>query len=203
MTKLGTTATVTRQIITPGQAPLQPFDEFERSQMRKNLDACFDECRYMRQTGRTTRLVIEALEMAVNNPGRYIVILTLDSANVKCINILLHHYITQYGLDEKIRPNIHVCTNGCQHTGKGINILHTLVDNSVTDAQTLKKTVSRPDTKYRACQIVNVVMPEVWIKKIQFAGGDSNAHQYVGQTKNGVEIFFTEDDVMKVVGEID
>jgi hypothetical protein len=139
MIKLGITATVTRQIITPGQAPLQPFDEFERSQIRKNLDARLNECGYMRQTGRTTRLVIEVLEMAVNNPGRYIVILTLDSANVKYINNLLHHYITQYGLDEKIRPNIHVCTNSCQHTGKGIDILHTLVDNSVTDVQNIMK----------------------------------------------------------------
>ena len=74
---------------------------------------------------------------------------------------------------------------------------------SLQELRREKVAASAPDTKYRAGQIVNVVMPEVWIKKVQFAGGGADAHQYVGQTKNGVEIFFTDDHVMKVIGEVD
>ena len=197
MTKLGTTISVTKQIMTPGGFPLRPFDEFERQRMRENLDARLDECRYMRQTGRTTRMVIEALEMATDNPGRYIVILTLNNVGVKFINVLLHHYITQYGLDEKIRPNIHVCTTSCQHAGKGIDVLHTFVDNVIPDTQSQKKTPG-PITKYRKGQHVNILVKNVWIRKIEFAVGDSDAYQYVGQTPNGASFFFTDDDVICV-----
>jgi len=201
MTKLGTTATVTRQIITPGQAPLQPFDEFERAQMRKNLDAHLDECRYMRQTGRTTRMVIEILEAVVNDPDQHIVVLAHNGATVKCINSLLHHYIEQYGLDGGSRSRVHVCTVEIPAL-VGLRY-RTFVDNSVTDAQTLKKIVSRPDTKYRKGQHVDIMIKDVWIRKIEFAGGESNSHQYVGQAPNGAEFFFTEGDVINVVREDD
>ncbi len=200
MTKLGTTATVTRQIITPGQAPLQPFDEFERAQMRKNLDAHLDECRYMRQTGRTTRMVIEILEAVVNDPDQHIVVLAHNGATVKCINSLLHHYIEQYGLDGGSRSRVHVCTADIPDLA-GFRY-RTFVDNSVTDAQTLKKTPMKP-APHIAGQHVNILIENVWIKRIEYAGGGSHAYQYIGQTKNGAEIAFTDDNVMKVVGEVD
>jgi len=200
MTKLGTTATVTRQIITPGQAPLQPFDEFERSQLRKNLDARLDECQYMRQTGRTTRMVIEILEAVVNDPDKHIIVLAHDNANVKCINTLLHHYIEQYDLDGGSRARVHVCTTVIPDlTGFRYR---TFVDNSVTDSQTLKKTPMKP-APHIAGQHVNILIENVRIKRVEYAGGGSHAYQYIGQTKNGVEIAFTDDNVMKVVGEVD
>ena len=200
MTKLGTTSTVTKQILTPWGQPLQPFDEFERAQMRKNLDARLDECRYMRQTGRTTRMVIEILEAVVNDPDQHIVVLAHNGATVKCINSLLHHYIEQYGLDGGSRSRVHVCTVEIPAL-VGLRY-RTFVDNSVTDAQTLKKTPMKP-APHIAGQHVNILIENVRIKRVEYAGGGSHAYQYVGQTKNGVEIFFTEDDVMKVVGEID
>jgi len=200
MIKLGTTATVTRQIITPGQAPLQPFDEFERSQMRKNLDARLDECRYMRQTGRTTRMVIEILETVVNDPDQHIVVLAHNNATVKCINILLHHYIAQYGLNEGARSRVHVCTAEIPAL-VGLRY-RTFVDNSITDVGDQKKTPMKP-APHIAGQHVNILIENVWIKRIEYAGGGSHAYQYIGQTKNGAEIAFTDDNVMKVVGEVD
>jgi hypothetical protein len=138
MTKLGTTATVTRQIITPGQAPLQPFDEFERFQMRKNLDERLNECGYMRQTGRTTRLVIEALEVAVNEPKRHIVIETYNQSTRKCIDVLVEHYAAQYGLDSSIWCRIHTKMVGTPfYCDPSFSQMH-LVDNSVTDVQSMK-----------------------------------------------------------------
>lgn len=200
MTKLGTTATVTRQVITPGQAPLQPFDEFERAQVRKNRDARLDECRYMRQTGRTTRMVIEILEAVVNDPDQHIVVLAHNGATVKCINSLLHHYIEQYGLDGGSRSRVHVCTVEIPAL-VGLRY-RTFVDNSVTDTQTLKKAPMKP-APLSAGQHVNILIENVWIKRVEYAGGGSHAYQYIGQTKNGVEIAFTDDNVMKVVGEVD
>jgi len=139
MTKLGTTATVTRQIITPGQAPLQPFDEFERSQMRKNLDERLNECGYMRQTGRTTRLVIEALEAAVNEPKRHVVIEAYNQSTRKCIDVLVNHYAAQYGLDSSVWCRIHTKMVGTPFCcDPSFSQMH-LVDNSVTDVQSMKR----------------------------------------------------------------
>jgi hypothetical protein len=139
MIKLGTTATVTRQIMTPGQAPLQPFDEFERSQMRKNLDARLNECGYMRQTGRTTRLVIEALEAAVNEPKRHIVIEACNQDTRKCIEVLVEHYAAQYGLGSSVWCRIHTKMVGTPfYCDPSFSQTH-LVDNSVTDVQNIMK----------------------------------------------------------------
>ena len=138
MIKLGTTATVTREIITPGQAPLQPFDEFERTQMRKNLDDRLNECGYMRQTGRTTRLVIEALGAAVNEPKRQVVIETYNQSTRKCIDVLVNHYAAQYGLDATVWCRIHTRTVGAPfYCYPSFSQMH-LVDNSVTDVQNMK-----------------------------------------------------------------
>jgi hypothetical protein len=196
MTKLGTTITTTKQIMTPGGHPLRPFDEFEREKMRENLDARLDECRYMRQTGRTTRMVIEALELAIDNPGRHIVILTLNNANGKHINSLLQHYMTQYGLDKGTRGGIHVLT--ANEPPIGVDILRKFVDNVITDTQDLKKTTLNPATNLVKGQHVNILVKNVWIKRIEYAGGGSDAYQYIGQTPNGVEIAFADDSVICV-----
>jgi hypothetical protein len=138
MIKLGTTATVTRQVITPGQAPLQPFDEFERSQMRKNLDDRLNECGYMRQTGRTTRLVIEALEVAVSEPKRQVVIEAYNQSTRKVIDVLVNHYAAQYGLDSSVWCRIHTKMVGAPfYCDPSFSQMH-LVDNSVTDVQNMK-----------------------------------------------------------------
>jgi len=202
MTKLGTTATVTRQIITPGQAPLQPFDEFERAQMRKNLDARLDECGYMRQTGRTTRLVIEALEAAVNEPKRQVVIEAYNQSTRKCIDVLVEHYAAQYGLDASVWRRIHTkMVRTPFYCDPSFSQMH-LVDNSVTDVGDQKKTPMKP-APHLAGQNVNILIENVWIKRVEYAGGGSHAYQYIGQTKNGVEIAFTDDNVMKVVRKVD
>ena len=78
--------------------------------------------------------------------------------------------------------------------GRGLNIYRTFVDNAVTDTRE-----SEPRTsKYQKGQSVDIILKDVSIRDIQFAGGgdDLEIYQYVGMTASGVKVLFTEGQVV-------
>ena len=188
--------TTTKPVLTPSGQPLQLFDEFERERIRLNLDKGLSECRYLRQTGRTTRMVIEALETALEDGAHHVMIQVHNMAMRRNINGLIDHYVNQYGISTLTLRQVHFCYANDPEPGRGLNIYRTFVDNAVTDARESEPRTSK--MKYQKGQSVDIILKDVSIRDIQFAGDgdDLEIYRYVGMTANGVKLAFTEGQVV-------
>ena len=193
MSGLGTTRTVT--IKTPEGNDLIPFDEFKRLVVNKNIDSGISECRYQRRSGRTTRMVIEALETVMEDGARHILIEAHSLNFRKVIASLIDHYICQYNIYDRVWQQIHLCTTNEVEPGRGINIYKKFVDNAVTDRQEVEEMAQIATHKKGTS--VDVILKDVMIKDIQFADHDRTIYQYVGITRAGVKVYFPEQWIVK------
>jgi hypothetical protein len=88
-----------RAIKTPEGKPLLPAAEFSRMRIEDNKARGLSECNFLRQTGRTTAMVIEALEFLKKNTSNDVgvVIDVYNQGMKKHIKELLLHYADEPG----------------------------------------------------------------------------------------------------------
>ena len=96
MIKLGTTFTKTYVVMTPEGNHLQEFEAYRIERVNKNIDTGLSECEYQRQSGRTTKMIIGAIEHLINNPNDNVVIFTHSRNMWTKIREHLEHYLSQY-----------------------------------------------------------------------------------------------------------
>jgi len=85
MIKLGTTFTKTYVVMTPEGNHLQDFEAYRIERINKNIDIGLSECEYQRQSGRTTKMIIGAIEHLINNPSDNVAIFVYNKNMQKII----------------------------------------------------------------------------------------------------------------------
>ena len=96
MIKLGTTFTKTYVVKTPEGTPLQDFESYRVSRVQNNIDTNLSECEFQRGTGRTTKMVIDAIEHLINNPNDNVAIFAHSRHMRTKIRERMEHYASQY-----------------------------------------------------------------------------------------------------------
>jgi len=88
-----------RPIKTPKGKPLLPASEFSRMRIEDNKARGLSECNFLRQTGRTTAMVIEALEFLKKNTSNDVgVVIDVHNQRMKKhIKELFLHYADELG----------------------------------------------------------------------------------------------------------
>jgi hypothetical protein len=136
MIKLGTTFTKTYVVMTTEGNPLQEFEDYRIERVNKNIDIGLSECEYQRQSGRTTKMIIGAIEHLINNPSDNVGIFVHNKSMQKIIRTKLEHYLSQYCW----APNIFTVSKRVfvavdEKDLKGIDIHLTLIDNCISDIE--------------------------------------------------------------------
>lgn len=119
-----------REFVDPDSYLIQKYDE--------NLKARNTECCGLRQTGRTTRMVVKSVQSVVENPQTRIIIVAHNMGMVTRILGLINHY--KYQLDVQIPgESINVIPKSSMDprgVKKGEILLY---DNGVTDCSEEEK----------------------------------------------------------------
>jgi hypothetical protein len=141
MIKLGTTFTKTYVVMTPEGNPLQDFEAYRVERVNKNIDTGLSESEYQRQTGRTTKMIIGAIEHLINNPSDNVAIFTHNWNMSKAIRAKVEHYVAQYCWV----PNIFTVSKRLflavdQEDLIGVKIDLTLLDNCISDIERKDRT---------------------------------------------------------------
>lgn len=121
-----------REFVDPKEFFVRRYDE----NMRNGKTECFG----LRQTGRTTRMIVETIQKVVENPEEKFIILTHNSMMGKRVVDLVNHY--KYQMDVQIPgDSINV------YPGSDFNLIEThrptvLRDNGITDVN-IQREISR------------------------------------------------------------
>jgi len=120
-----------RAIKTPEGKPLLPTDEFSRIRIEDNKERGLSECNFQRQTGRTTAMVIEALEFVNGGRAGRVIIEAHDNRMKKLIREWLKHYADELGVSHGDLGRIIVREPGEYSPGGAL----TLRDNAFDDTR--------------------------------------------------------------------
>ena len=125
-------------IRTPEGKPLLPPAEFSAMRIEDNKERDISECNFQRQTGRTTAMVLKALEFVKENAMGAVVI-EVDSQRMrKRVKELLLHYADEMGVGH--RAHARIFTKTPSENVSGIDIGLHLRDNVFDDMKENKPT---------------------------------------------------------------
>ena len=127
-----------RAIKTPEGNPFLPAAEFSRIRIEDNKERDLSECNYQRRTGRTTAMVIEALEFVNGGRAGRVIIEAHNNRMKKVIREWLKHYADELGVSHGDLGRIIVREPGEYSPGGAL----TLRDNSLDDAKSFKDLVN-------------------------------------------------------------
>ena len=127
----------TQAIKTPEGKPLLPSAEFSKMRIEDNKERGLSECNFQRQTGRTTAMVIEALEFVKGEQDGRVIIETGGNRMKKVIRQWLKHYADELGVSHGDLGRIIVREPGEYSPGGAL----TLRDNALDDAKSFKDLV--------------------------------------------------------------
>lgn len=94
-------------IKTPQGKPLLPAAEFAAMQIEGNKEAGLIECGFQRKSGRTTAMVLKALEFIKQNNSALVVIEVHNPTMKKRIKELLKHYADELGVQYGQLSRVH------------------------------------------------------------------------------------------------
>lgn len=126
-----------RAIKTPEGNPFLPAVEFSRIRIEDNKECGHSECNYQRRTGRTTAMVIEALEFVIVDHDGRVIIEAHNNRMKKVIRKWLKHYADELGVSHGDLGRIIVREPGEYSPGGAL----TLRDNALDDAKSFKDLV--------------------------------------------------------------
>jgi hypothetical protein len=122
-------------IRTPDGKPLLPAAEFSAMRIEDNKERGITECNFQRQTGRTTAMVIQALEFVKQNSVGGVIIEVDGQRMRKHIKELLLHYADEMGVGHREHARIFTKTPS-EHIS-GIDIGLQLRDNVIDDVKNI------------------------------------------------------------------
>lgn len=120
-------------IKTPDGKPLLPPAEFSAMRIEDNKARGFSECHFQRQTGRTTAMVLKALEFVKENAMGGVVIEVHNQRMRKHVKELLLHYADEMGVGH--RAHARILTKTPSESISGIDIALQLRDNVFDDTK--------------------------------------------------------------------
>lgn len=115
-------------IKTPEGKPLLPLAEFAAMQIKKNKELGLTECNFQRMTGRTTAMVLEALEFVKDARGR-VNVEVHNPTMKKRIKDLLRHYSDETGVQHDQLSLIRVRIPGEYSPGGALNLHDNVFDD--------------------------------------------------------------------------
>ena len=121
---------VLREFIDPKEFFVKRYDE----NMKEGKTECFG----LRQTGRTTRMIIEIIQKVVENPGSRFTILTHNGGMCSRIIGLINHYKYQMDIEIPFESISVIPENEFNLIGSGGGTT-VLRDNGITDVRTTKE----------------------------------------------------------------
>ena len=190
-------------IKTPEGKPLLPAAEFAAMQIKKNKELGLAECGFQRRTGRTTAMVLKALEFVKQNDLALVEINVHNLTMKKRIKELLKHYADESGVQHGQLSRVRVRDPGVYSPGGALN----LCDNVIDDMKETKPTRDpRQDLKVGDHVRFEV---EGIIKERQSAGifqdedgSDFEPIQYaVKDSINGMTYYVGYHQIIKVIGK--
>ena len=122
-----------RRYKTPDGEPLLPPAEFSAMRIEDNKERGFSECHFQRQTGRTTAMVLKALEFVKENTTGAVVIEVHNQGMRKRVKELLLHYADEMGVGHRAHARIFTKTPSENITGIDIGLQ--LRDNVFDDTK--------------------------------------------------------------------
>lgn len=125
-------------IKTPEGKPLLPPTEFSAMRIEDNRERGITECNFQRQTGRTTAMVLKALEFVKENATGAVVIEVHNQGMRKHVKELLLHYADEMGVGHRAHARILTVTPS--ENISGIDIGLELRDNVFDDMKENKPT---------------------------------------------------------------
>ena len=129
----------TRAIKTPEGKPLEVASEFAAMQSGINRSRGLSECNYQRRTGRTTAMVIKALEFVIVDHDGRVIIEAHNNRMKKVIREWLKHYADELSVSHRDLARIIVKVPD-EHIS-GIDVGLRLRDNALDDAKSFKDLV--------------------------------------------------------------
>lgn len=122
-----------RRYKTPEGKPLLPAVEFSAMRIEDNKERGFSECNFQRQTGRTTAMVLKALEFVKENAMGEVLIEVHNQGMRKRVKELLLHYADEMGVGH--RAHARIFTKTPSENISGIDIGLQLRDNVFDDTK--------------------------------------------------------------------
>lgn len=189
-------------IKTPEGKPLLPAAEFAAMQIEENKELGLAECNFQRRTGRTTAMVLEALEFVKDSRGR-VNVEVHNPAMKKRVKELLKHYADELGVRHDQLSLIRVRAPGEYSPSAALN----LYDNVIDDMKETKPTRD-PRQDLKVGQHVRFEI-EGFIKERQSGGifqdedgSDFEPIQYaVKDSINGMTYYVGYHKIIKVIGK--
>ena len=126
----------TRAIKTPEGKPLLPTAEFSRVRIEDNKERGLSECNFQRQTGRTTAIVIEALEFVKSNRTSSVLIDADNHRMKKVIRDWLKHYADEMGVSHRDLARI-IVKLSVEYV-RGVDVGLRLRDNAFGDTKSVE-----------------------------------------------------------------
>jgi len=195
-----------RPIKTPEGKPLLPTMEFAEARRQDNMTRGQSECNFRRCTGRTTAMVIEALEFIKANTSddSGVVIDVHNQGMKKHIEALLLHYAGELGIpiDALLRVTLRTLNEYCpQHAAAQLNLRDSALDdvahNPVRDPnQDLKK------GDHVRFEIEGIIKERQTVGSYTVYGKDFEPVQYaIKDSINGMTYYVGYHQITKVIGK--
>ena len=198
-------------IKTPEGKPLLPAAEFAAMQIEENKKAGLTECGFQRKSGRTTAMVLKALEFVKQNNSALVTINVHNFTMKKRIKELLKHYADESGVQHGQLSRVRVLDPGVYYPSAALiaaaGAVLTLRDNVFDDMKETKPTRDpRQDLKVgehvrfeiegiiKERQSAGIFQDEdgSWIEPFQYAVKDSI---------NGMNYYVGYHQITKVIGK--
>ena len=193
-----------RSIRTPDGKPLLPAAEFSAMRVKDNRERGFSECNFQRQTGRTTAMVIQALEFVKQNSMGGVVIEVDGQRMRKRVKELLLHYADEMGVGH--REHARIFTKTPSENISGIDIGLRLRDNVIDDVKNITL-VRDPRQDLKVGELVRFEMDGVITERQtggivkDFDGNDFEPVQYViTHATSGTKSYTPYNRIIKVIG---
>ena len=190
-------------IKTPEGKPLLPAAEFAAMQIEENKEVGLTECAYQRKSGRTTAMVLKALEFVKQNNSALVTINVYNFTMKKRIKELLKHYADELGVQHGQLSRVRVLDPGVYYPIAALN----LRDNVFDDMKETKP-ARDPRQDLKVGEHVRFEIEGI-IKERQSAGifqdedgSDFEPIQYaVKDSINGMNYYVGYHQITKVIGK--
>jgi hypothetical protein len=200
-------------IKTPEGKPLLPAAEFAAMQIEENKELGLAECNFQRQTGRTTAMVLKALEFVKEGDSVLVAIKVHNFTMKKRIKELLRHYADELGVQHDQLSRGRVRLRGEYSPSAAL----TLRDNVIDDMKETKPARDpRQDLKageHIRFEIEGIIKERCVSGFKDLDGNDCEAVQYVVQANVARSYYLTTldktpvalidvtgDQIIKVIG---
>ena len=191
-------------IKTPEGKPLLPAAEFAAMQIEENKEVGLTECGFQRKSGRTTAMVLKALEFVKQNDLALVEINVHNLTMKKRIKELLKHYADELGVQHGQLSRVRVRDPGVYSPGGALN----LRDNVIDDMKETKPARDpRQDLKvgdYVRVEVevdgVIIARQSAGIVKDQY-GNDFEPVQYVIKKPDNFTYYIPYNKILNVIGK--